>query len=95
MDQQELDTGRLSGDGAWLAYQISRVNEENELRVRRVGGDEFWVVPYGTRATFSKDSRWLAYSIGVSEKERKKLAQLEQAELDEIAQNRFTSNTGN
>lgn len=27
------------------------------------------------------------------EKERKKFAQLEQAELDEIAQNRFTSNT--
>ncbi len=70
---ERLGTGQLSGDGAWLAYQISRVNEENELRVRRVGGDEFWVVPYGTRATFSKDSRWLAYSIGVSEKERKKL----------------------
>ena len=29
------------------------------------------------------------------EKERKKLALLEQAELDEIAQNRFTSNSGN
>jgi dipeptidyl aminopeptidase/acylaminoacyl peptidase len=70
---ESLGSAQLSGDGAWLAYGIRRVNEENELRIRSVSGDEFWVVPYGTRATFSKDSQWLAYSIGVSEKQRKKL----------------------
>ena len=64
---------QLSANGQWMAYQISRVNEENELRVAALSGDTTFVVPYGTSAQFSKDGRWLAYSIGVSPKERKRL----------------------
>jgi dipeptidyl aminopeptidase/acylaminoacyl peptidase len=70
---EQLGTARLSGDGDWMAYPIIRVNEENELRVRRVTGEDLLVVPYGTNATFSGDNRWLAYSIGLSEPEREKL----------------------
>jgi len=70
---EQLGTARLSADGKWMAYPVIRVNEENELRVRRVTDDDLLVVPYGTNATFSGDNRWLAYSIGLSEPERKKL----------------------
>ncbi|UCG85295.1 MAG: S9 family peptidase [Gemmatimonadota bacterium] len=70
---ERLGMARFSADGNWMAYPISRVNEETELRVRRLDGDELIVVPYGANAAFSEDSRWLAYSIGVSEEEREKL----------------------
>ncbi|MFW5952222.1 MAG: hypothetical protein ACOCVZ_08915, partial [Gemmatimonadota bacterium] len=36
---ETLGQALLSPDGDWLAYFISRVNDENELRVRRVGSD--------------------------------------------------------
>jgi dipeptidyl aminopeptidase/acylaminoacyl peptidase len=63
----------VSDDGLWMAYAISRVNEENELRIARLDGDTSFSVPYGTGAAFSGDGRWLAYAIGVGPKERKKL----------------------
>ncbi len=70
---EQLGGGTLSPDGNWLVYSISRVNEEQELRLHAVDGGEPAVIPYGTRATFSQDSRWLAYLIGVSVKERERL----------------------
>jgi hypothetical protein len=70
---EQLGGGTLSGDGRWLAYSISRVNEENELRLRSVAGGDPVVIPYGSRAAFSDDSQWFASLIGVSVKEREKL----------------------
>ncbi len=70
---ENLGNGTLSHDGRWLAYPINRVNEENELRVRWLDGDETIVVPYGKQPAFSDDSRWLAYGIGISVKEREEL----------------------
>ncbi len=63
----------ISDDGRWLAYGISRVNEENELRVVQLEGEGGFTIPFGTGAVFSRDGRWLAYAIGVGPKERKKL----------------------
>jgi dipeptidyl aminopeptidase/acylaminoacyl peptidase len=63
----------LSPNGQWLAYAITRVNEENELRVRPIARDTTLVVQYGGGAQFSADSRWLAYTIGVSPAERDRL----------------------
>jgi dienelactone hydrolase len=63
----------LSPDGRWLAYQISRVNDENELRLRMLATDATETFPYGSRPAFSADNNWLAFSIGVSEDEREKL----------------------
>jgi len=68
---ENLGSGTLSPDGAWLAVSVSRVNEENELRLHRVTSDSVVTVGYGTQASFSKDSRWAAYLIGLSEKDRK------------------------
>src|SRR5512145_2291390 len=63
----------LSPNGRWLAYGVTRVNEENELRLRPLDRDTAFVVPNGTGATFSVDSRWVAYLIGVSPATRERL----------------------
>ena len=70
---ESLGFGQLSPKGDWLAVGIGRVNDEDELRIRRVGADSLISVPYGTGATFSDDGRWLAFAVGMSEDERKKL----------------------
>lgn len=67
---ERLGSGELSPDGAWMAVPISRVNEEDELRIRRVGSDSVVVIGYGSRATFSEDGRRVAYAIGMSDDER-------------------------
>ena len=66
-DQWErLGPAVLSPDGGWMAVTISRVNDENELRVHATDSDSVVVVAFGTRPAFSSDGRWLAYAIGVS-----------------------------
>ena len=70
---ERLGRANLSPDGRWLAVSISRVNEENELRIHRTDSDSVVVIPYGSGASFSNDSRWLAYQIGMSEEDRKAL----------------------
>ncbi len=66
-DQWErLGGAVLSPDGTWMAVTINRVSDEGELRIHRTDSDSVVVVPFGTRATFTNDGAWLAYSIGVS-----------------------------
>jgi len=68
---EQLGRATLSRNGQWMAYPITRVSEENELRIRRLRDDSLFVAPYGTSPAFSDDGRWLAYSIGVSQAERR------------------------
>jgi dipeptidyl aminopeptidase/acylaminoacyl peptidase len=67
---ENLGFGTLSPDGQWLAVGIARVNEENELRIHNTASDSVIAVAYGTQAAFSRDSRYVAYLVGHSEKER-------------------------
>jgi dipeptidyl aminopeptidase/acylaminoacyl peptidase len=68
-----LGAPRLAPRGDWVAFPVSRVDEENELRIRGGPRDTTIVVAYGTAAVFSADGRWVAYAIGVSPRERDKL----------------------
>lgn len=70
---ESLGATRLSPDGRWLTWSITRGNEENDLRVRGGARDTTIVVPYGTAASFSTDSKWVAHLVGVSPKERDRL----------------------
>jgi dipeptidyl aminopeptidase/acylaminoacyl peptidase len=70
--------GSLSRDGKWLAYGISRVSGDGELRVRSLATDSTRVIPLGSAPAFSADSRWLAYSIGLPERERERLEKAKQ-----------------
>jgi dipeptidyl aminopeptidase/acylaminoacyl peptidase len=64
---------RLSPRGDWVAVPVSRVNEENELRL--IGGprDTTIVVPFASAPLFSASNTWVAMSIGVSPAERERL----------------------
>ena len=73
-----LGGGTLSPDGRWLAVGISRVNEENELRIHATDSDSVVVVDFAARPVFSSDNRWLAYSIGVSPDERERMQEARQ-----------------
>ena len=68
-----LGAAALSPDGRWLAHVITRVNEQNELRIRSLARDTTFVVPNGSGAAFGADSRWIAYVIGVSPATRERL----------------------
>jgi len=63
----------VSRDGKWVVYSVNRVNEENELRIAPLDRDTTIVVPFAQSPSFSEDSHWLAYAIGVSPKEQQRL----------------------
>lgn len=65
--------GGLSPDGKWLAYGINRSNRNNELRVTSIADGTTKTVAFGAQPAFSSDSRWVAYSIGISESQEEKL----------------------
>ena len=65
--------GGLSPDGKWLAYGINRSNRENELRIRNVASGAETTIAFGGQPSFSADSQWVAYSIGVSEAQEERL----------------------
>jgi hypothetical protein len=63
----------LSPNGQWLAYAINRVNEENELRLRPISRDTTLVFSHASAASFTPDSRWLAFTIGLPPATRERL----------------------
>jgi dipeptidyl aminopeptidase/acylaminoacyl peptidase len=69
---ESLRGAELSPDGRWLAYDIARTDGEEELRLRMLATEATETVLKGARARFSKDARWLMYTIGVSAAEREK-----------------------
>lgn len=103
---ESLAAAALSPDGRWLAYGVSRVNEQNELRIRGTARDTTLVEADASGAVFTGDSRWLAFTINVPAAEREKLTAerkpirndvglinlttLERWVMDDIAQFRFS-----
>jgi dipeptidyl aminopeptidase/acylaminoacyl peptidase len=65
--------GAFSPDGQWLAYNLNRVNQENELRLVRLGDDDTTTVAFGSQPVFSATSTWVAYRIGHSPDEQERL----------------------
>ena len=67
----------LSTDGRFCAWTIRRVDGTGALRICRVGAagreGERREIEQGTAPAFSKDGRWLAYRITVTEAESEKL----------------------
>lgn len=65
---------RLSPDGAWIAWVVTRVDEGSVLQVRRTGDDTVRSFAFGRNATFGSSSRWLAWEIEPSPQDRARLA---------------------
>lgn len=74
MDRWEtLGQSRLSPDGEWLSWSITRGDQDGSLHLRGGASDARVAIPYGQSAAFSNDSRWFAYLVGVSTKDRERL----------------------
>ncbi|MDE2974524.1 MAG: prolyl oligopeptidase family serine peptidase [Gemmatimonadota bacterium] len=74
---ERLGAAVLSPDGRWVAVEIGRVNDEDELRIHSTDSDSVVAVPFAAHPAFSSDGRWLAYSIGVSPDERERMRKRE------------------
>ncbi|MGH7464158.1 MAG: hypothetical protein ACREK1_03220, partial [Longimicrobiales bacterium] len=72
---ESLGETELAPDGRWVAYTVSRVDGDGELRYRAVARDSTHVVEHGSRPAFSSNGRWLAYAIGYSREERERREQ--------------------
>ena len=70
---ENLGGSVLSPHGDWIAYTVTRVDEDSELRVRKLEEDSTRVFPWGSAPGFSPDGRWLAWTIGLSPDEREQL----------------------
>ena len=72
---QQITTTDLSPDGNWFAYNISLVDGDGWLNIKKVGSDTTGTHKFmhGARPQFSNNSRWAAFLIGVSEDKQKKL----------------------
>ena len=70
---ESIGASELSADGLTFAFTITRVDGDDDLRVHFVAADSTHIVPNALRPAFSRDGRWLAYSIGVSRAEQKQL----------------------
>lgn len=64
---------RISPRGDWTALPISRLNDDNEVRL--IGGprDTTIVVPFGSPVTFGASNEWVGMLIGMSTAERERL----------------------
>lgn len=82
-DQWErLGAGVLSPDGRWLAYTVSRVDGDSELRIRYVDSDSVVVVESGSGPRFSSDGRWVAFG---KDRNSMGLLDLESGEMEDLS----------
>ncbi len=69
---ETLGNGVFSPDGKWLAYPIRRTDGTYELRISPTAGGNTQIAKLALDPSSSSDSRWIAYSIGVSESDAEK-----------------------
>lgn len=75
---ERLGPVEFSPFGDWIAYGVTRVDEESELRVRKVEEDSVRVFPWGSAPRFSPDGRWLSWTIDLPPAERERLEESEE-----------------
>lgn len=75
-DQWERITStQLSPNGNWFAYNIEPMDGDGWLIIKKIGSDSTGehTFMHGIQPTFSENSKWAAFKIGVSEDEQEKL----------------------
>jgi dienelactone hydrolase len=75
---EQLRGTRISADGHWLAAWVGQVDADGYVFIRNVDSPERWVVPVGSMPSFSDDSKWCAYMIGVPKKDADKMREQKQ-----------------
>jgi dipeptidyl aminopeptidase/acylaminoacyl peptidase len=71
---ERLGQGVISDDGHWYGAGVTRVDKMAALTIRNVDGPENSTIPYGSQLSFSDDSKWAAFMVGVSPEQAEKLA---------------------
>ncbi len=69
---ETLGAGPLSPDGKFIAYDVRRVDGNNEMRLTATSGGKTTVIAFCANAAFSADSKWFACSAGVSEADQER-----------------------
>ena len=82
---EDLGPAVLAPDGRWIAYEVTRVDESAEFRVRRLSEDSTRVFPWGMSPGFSPDGRWLAWTVGVSPEESERFEEEGEPVREEMA----------
>ena len=72
---QRITATDYSNDGNWFAYNISLVDGDGWLMIKKVGSDSTGEHKFmhGVNAEFSENNNWVAFQIGVSEDKQEKL----------------------
>lgn len=70
---ERLGSMRLSDDGNWLAYGISRNDKETQLHIRNLLSQKEDTIAHASSATFASNGKYVAYTLGVSTAERESL----------------------
>ncbi len=70
---QTLAATELSPDGAWVAYLVTVLEDNDTLYVVNRATHKTYKVEFAATPEFSKDNKWIAYRIGVPFKEAEKL----------------------
>lgn len=68
-----ISRANISSDGQWVSYSQTPNEGDVTLYIKNAVTDTLYKVDYSNGATFSDDGQWAAYTVGVSEKEAKKL----------------------
>lgn len=70
---QNIYSTALSNDSEWFVYQVSLIEGDGWLTVKNVDSEEEHTFMHSSQPEFSNDNQWVAFRIGVSEEEARKL----------------------
>lgn len=63
----------ISSEGNWVSYAYRPNGGDDTLYIKSLTTDKVYEIQYGSRPSFSEDSKWVAYMIGLAKKEVEKL----------------------
>ncbi len=75
---ERLGWPTLSDDGSWVAYEVSLQNENDTLHLRSTTTDKAYQFALGANVQFSPDSKWAAFRIEYTEKQREQMEKKKQ-----------------
>src|SRR5262245_39252366 len=68
---------RLSNDGQWLAYALTSQGDDGEMIVRNLRTNQEYKHPRGTNPTFTKDGKFLVFTIVPTKADDERVAEQE------------------
>lgn len=70
---RSITSAGISADGNWITYAFRRIKSDDTLYVKNRETGREHMIPSGSSARISDDSRWVAYTISLPYKEAEKL----------------------